>query len=458
VKIDTVKIGRINAAPYNPRIDLKPSDPEYQAIARSLDDFGLVEPLVWNKRTGHLVGGHQRFKILKAKGNKALTVSIVDLPIAEERILNVTLNKASGRWSYPTLKELLTKIADGGDATRTGFTADEIAEMLNSASDKGKNEDHAPEPPRRPVSKAGDIWELGEHRLCVGDATDKKNWRALGLDAHPASMIFTDPPYGVSYKAKSGKFAVIEGDDARGDELLNKVLLPAFKLAVKHALPAAAWYVWHASSTREDFAEALRAAGLVERQYIIWAKSGIVLGHSDYRWAHEPCFYASRQESKPAYYGDRGEPTVWRASIAQGKAEATIVGTGLILQDGKGGTLWITAKPPKSKKARRIRLSNGKAAYVQQDDRASTVWQVGKERDYKHPTQKPVELAERAIRNSSRTGEVVLDMFLGSGTTLIGSEKAGRRCYGFELDPRYADVIVERWQAYAGKKATRRKA
>lgn len=272
-------------------------------------------------------------------------------------------------------------------------------------------------------------------------------------------MVFTDPPYGVSYKARGGDFEVIEGDDKRDDELYGKLLLPAFKHLAAHAASSAAFYVWHASSTREDFAQALKAAGLVERQYLIWAKIGPVLGHSDYRWQHEPCFYASRDGVKPTFYGDRTHSTVWRAALRTGKDLVYAVSQGLLLLDGAGGTMFVKASPPAGKKVRKIRLAPAQVAHLETGGAPGTVWEVGRDGgDYQHPTQKPVELAVRAIENSSKPGEVVVDAFLGSGTTLLGAELRGRRCYGLELDPQYVDVIVRRWEQATGRKAERRPA
>lgn len=179
------------------------------------------------------------------------------------------------------------------------------------------------------------------------------------------------------------------------------------------------------------------------------------MGHSDYHWAHEPCFYASKAGSKPAFYGDRSQSTIWRASMAQSKAVSTVVGPGVVLLDGAGGSLYITQRPPKGKKARQVRIAEAQTAFLQSEGGPNTVWEVARDFNYVHPTQKPVELARRAMENSSRPGEVVLDLFGGSGSTLIAAESTGRQARIMELDPAYADVIVARWEGFTGKKANR---
>lgn len=201
---------------------------------------------------------------------------------------------------------------------------------------------------------------------------------------------------------------------------------------------------------------ALKAVGLIERQYLIWVKPGFGQGHSDYRWAHEPCFYASRDGVKPKFYGDRAEPTVWRASLRRGtEGVVTVVGPGLILRDGAGGTLVITTKTVKGKKVRALRVDEKRPVLLAGEEPGGTVWEVGRDSATIHPTQKPVELARRALQNSSKEGEVVLDLFGGSGSTLIAAEVTNRQARLMELDPKYADAIIRRWEEFTGKKVVK---
>ena len=344
--------------------------------------------------------------------------------------------------------------AAGWNIPLLGFGEAQLRGWGIDAAAPGTSDPEAiPELPRKPVVRPGNLWHLGQHRLLCGDSTAPESWKRLfGKDQ--AAMIFTDPPYGVSYEARSGEFEVIAGDDKRRDDLY-KMLVGAFKQLVRIAADGAAFYIWHASSTREDFAQAMKAAGLLERQYLIWVKPAIVLGHSDYRWQHEPCFYASKSERTPAFYGDRAQSTVWHVQIAKAKQVATTIGNGLVLLDGQGHQLFIQAAAPKAKKLRQIKFTEGTELFLSgADTEQTTVWQVTRDRDYEHPTQKPVELARRAIENSSQPGEIVADAFLGSGTTLIGAEMTGRRCFGAELDPAYTEVIIRRWERFTGQQAT----
>ena len=353
------------------------------------------------------------------------------------------------------LAEILAEIESSDLPTElTGYTDEDLDSILDAIvgadqEPEPKSQDAEYQQPLPPMSKPGDLWLLGDHRLICGDATDGPTIERL-MDGEKAAMVHTDPPYGVSYETQSGNFAMIKNDDKTHDDLYFTLLLPAFNNYRKHTTPEAAFYIWHASSTRRDFEDAMTAAGLVEKQYIIWAKNGITLGRADYQWAHEPCFYAAKDGQTPAFYGDRAQHTVWRATTRQDGAMMTVLGSGVVLTDGTGGTLCITDKPPKGKKMRYIRMEKGQPIDLFQEDRMQTVWEVARETNTLHPTQKPVEIPIRAIENSSRPGDIVLDFFGGSGSTLMGAELTGRRCFSTELDPIYCDVIISRYVAQTG--------
>ena len=352
------------------------------------------------------------------------------------------------------LAELLAEIGDELPAELTGYTEDDMESLLDSIiggepEPDTESQDQEYQQPLPPMSKPGDLWLLGPHRLICGDATDEPTIERL-MDGEKAAMVHTDPPYGVSYETQSGNFAMIKNDDKTHDDLYFTLLLPAFNNYRKNTIPEAAFYIWHASSTRRDFEDAMTAAGLVEKQYIIWAKNGITLGRADYQWAHEPCFYAAKDGQTPAFFGDRAQHTVWRATTRQDGSMMTVLGSGVVLTDGTGGTLCITDKPPKGKKLRYIRMEQGKPIDLFQEDRMQTVWEVARETNTLHPTQKPVEIPIRAIENSSQPGDIVLDFFGGSGSTLMGAELTGRRCFSTELDPIYCDVIISRYVAQTG--------
>jgi DNA modification methylase len=295
------------------------------------------------------------------------------------------------------------------------------------------------------------MWALGDHRLLCGDSTAKEDVQRA-VDGK-AALVFTDPPYGVDYQ--SGAHDKIK-NDALKDDALWKFLKTALALAVKHSGPDAAFYIWHASSTREEFAQAMKAVGLVERQYLIWVKPSITLGHADYHWAHEPVFYAHKAGASPTFYGDRAQSTVWHATLQTGGGDersAIALGNGLILTDGQS-EVYLQPTAPKAKKVRRQMVERGVPMAVVPDPGGTDVWMVKRDFQAIHPTQKPVELARRAIENSSKAGDIVLDPFLGSGSTLIACEVTGRRCRGLEYSEKYVDGIVRRWQAFTGRTAT----
>lgn len=354
------------------------------------------------------------------------------------------------------LADLLAEIDTGEIPLElTGYTEEDFSNIIDAivgvddAEPNDQDDEHEQALP--PMSKPGDLWILGPHRLICGDATDEATIDRL-MDGEKAAMVHTDPPYGVSYQgaANSGSWQMIKNDDKTGDDLFNNLLLPAFNNYRKHTIPQAAFYIWHASSTRRDFEDAMMQAGLAERQYLIWAKNGISLGRADYQHAHEPCFYACKEGEAPNYYGDRAQHTVWRVTTRQNGHMMTVLGSGVVLTDGTGGKLCITDKPPKGKKMRYVRMEEGKPIDLYRDDRMQTVWEVARETGYLHPTQKPVEIPVRAIENSSQPGDIVLDFFGGSGSTLMGAELTGRRCFTTELDPIYSDVIISRYVAQTG--------
>lgn len=444
-----MRLADLKPAPYNPRqITTEARD----GLRSSLSRFGLVQPIVYNKRSGFIVGGHQRAEALREAGETQAQVLVVDLPPAEEKALNVTLNNPYVEGAFtPGLQELL---ADLRDQDPIAFSDLRLKELLEEAAEEGApaDIDNIPSAPKKAITKPNDLWILGDHRLLCGDSTKEENIRRL-FKSDRAACVFTDPPYGVSYEDKGGQFGMIKNDDLRDDGLV-KLLQPALRLAVKFSADDAGFYIWHASATRDDFSYAMKAAGLVERQYLIWAKNGFSMSWSDYKWAHEPCFYASKAERKPAFYGDPTNNTIWRVSSKTNGGGATTLGSGIVLIDGEGNKLFIQGKSPENKKIRTTRVAAGDKIAIAAADAAGTVWEISRETDMQHPTQKPAELAIRAIKNSSKENDVIYDPFLGSGTTLLGAEYAGRRCFGCELDPKYADVIIERWEDFSAKKAT----
>jgi DNA modification methylase len=443
-------IDKIQPYPNNPRTH---PPAQIAMLAAIMKRRGVDQPIVVDEDFVILKGHGRRLAALQAGFEEYPVVMHRGLSDADKAAMRIEDNQVALLAGWDT-KLMTSEIGSlklaGYDVKLLGFSEVQLRNWDDKAP-KGNNPEIVPDAPKKPIVRKGDLWHLGEHRLICGDSTDPETWRRLFGTAR-ASLIFTDPPYGVSYKAET--FGVIEGDKKRRDELYQ-MLQRALQHMVARAVDNAAFYIWHASSTREDFADAIKAVGLTERQYLLWVKPAFVFGRADYQWAHEPCFYAAKADHKPAFYGERAESTVWHAQVSNTKDAATSIGNGILLLDGLGGSMFIQARAPKNKKLRQVRLTEGRSIFLSDSDQQqSTVWQVGRDGTHEHPTQKPIELARRAIENSSRPGEIVADGFLGSGTTLIGAEMTGRRCFGCELDPVYAEVIIRRWEKFTGKKAT----
>ena len=444
--IRKIPVDAINPAVYNPRIDLQPDDKEYQRLKRSIEEFGYVEPLVWNKRTGVLISGHQRLKILLEQGVKEVEVSVVDLDEEREKALNLALNKISGDWDYAKLRDLLEELDTGAfDIELTGFDLEEIEDLMASVfEDAEVREDHFDvdeviEEIEEPITQPGDLWLLGKHRLICGDATSVADVDRL-MDGKMGDLVFTDPPYNVDYEGGTKKRLKIKNDNM-GDQQFYSFLYDSFKNYHRVMKPGGAIYICHADSEGLNFRSAMIDAGWLLKQCIIWVKNTLVVGRQDYQWRHEPILYGWKPGSRHRWFGDRKQSTV---------VEDT---TPLVIQKDKGRTL-IT-----------FTTDNGKSILVEASDvrvleefseDGSTVWRFDKPmRNADHPTMKPIGLCARAIKNSSPVDGIVLDFFGGSGSTLLACEQLGRRCYTMELDPVYCDVIVKRWEEFTGKAARR---
>jgi DNA modification methylase len=397
MNIQEIEIAQIQPAAYNPRKDLKPGDAEYEKLRAVIGRFDLVEPLVWNRRTGNLVGGHQRLKILKARGDVTVQAVVVDLDDAEERALNVALNEVQGDWDLPKLSELLGELkAADFDLTLTGFDIDELTSLMAPPPSLGlTDEDAAPEPPKEPISQPGDLWMLEGHRLCCGDATVASDVSRLLSGTTPMLMV-TDPPFGVNYDpgwrnqaARAGKIAFAA---RREGKVLND---DRADWSEAYALfPGAIAYVWHASLFGKTVQESLERCDFDLRSQIIWAKPRFAISRGHYHWQHECCFYAVKKGSHGNWQGGRNQTTLWQIPAV-----------------------------------------------------------AGDEARNNHATQKPVELMRRPILNHTQPGQPVYELFCGSGSTIIAAETTGRVCYAMEVNPAYVDTTVLRWQSFTGKTA-----
>jgi DNA modification methylase len=445
-----IPISELKPNPGNPNTHSKK---QIELLAKIIKATGWRAPITVSTRSGLMVKGHGRRMAAIAAGIKEVPVEYQAYASEEEEHADLIADNRIAELAEIDTSKLLDMLQDLDDGTvpleLTGYNDKDMEGLIAALSGADDTEDDGKdketEQPSQPFSKMGDLWHLGRHRLLCGSATSTEDIDRL-MDGAKAQMVHTDPPYGVSYETQSGKFEMIQNDDMQHDDLYDKLLLPAMKNYVRVTDDTAAFYVWHASSTRRDFEDALIAAGLMEKQYIIWAKNAPVLGHADYQWAHEPCFYCEKAGHQAAYYGDRSQRTVWRATMrGAGEMSATLSG-GIVLTDGAGAKVYICDKPPKGKKVRYVRLKeDGASIYLYQESDQNDVWEIARESKTIHPTQKPLEIPSRAIRNSTKEGDLVLDFFGGSGSTLIAAHQLGRTCYSTELDPKFVDGIVMRF-------------
>jgi len=420
------------AAPYNPRTI---TDHDLEALRRSLRFFGTVEPIVVNRRSDRIVGGHQRVRAAEAEGIATLPCVFVDLDEPSERQLNLALNRIHGEWDMEKLEEVLRELeAAGADLDLTGFTTVEIDELLRGSDepiDGLTDADAIPEPPDDPKTQPEDLIILGDHRLLCGDSANADDVSRL-LDGARIQLVNTDPPYNVRVEPRSNN-AIAAGLSTKGnvprakshhqqldlarhpeksrptgkmrpkdrvlendfvsDEEFARLLAAWFGNLAAALEPGRSFYIWGGYSNLRNYPAAIEDAGLYFSQAIIWDKQWPVLTRKDFMGAHEW-----------AYYG-------WREGAAH--------------------------------------------FFAPDVTNATDLWRVKKvtPTEMMHLTEKPVELAEMAMRYSSRHGEHVLDLFGGSGSTLIAAERLGRKAFLMEIDPAYCDVIIQRWQEFTGRKA-----
>lgn len=303
MKTSVIKVSQIKPAAYNPRLDLKPGDKAYEDLKRSIAKFGDVEPIVWNKRTGNLVGGHQRFKILvNEMGHKTVDAVTVDLSSNDEKALNLALNKIGGDWEPGALKALLEELeAAQYDLSLTGFGTEELAEVLAHGLTEGLTDpDAVPEAPKEAITKPGDLWIIGKHRLLCGDSAAERDVRFLVGSERPV-LMWTDPPYGVDYVGKTKDALRIKNDGKEGLEML---LSSAFAAADAVLAEGAAIYVAHpAGALSIVFGTCFVLQGWRLHETLVWVKHSMVMGHSDYHYKHEPILFGYRSEHEPIHFG-----------------------------------------------------------------------------------------------------------------------------------------------------------
>ncbi len=371
------------------------SDEQIAQIAGSIKEFGFNNPVLIDKDNG-VIAGHGRLAAARKLGLKEVPcIRLEHLTETQRKAYILADNRIAlnSGWEAELLSLELSELLDGGvNLESLGFDADEIDALLNKIepTEGLTDEDATPEVPEEPVTKPGDVWILGKHRLMCGDSTSFQALEALCQD-QAVDMWLTDPPYNVAYEGKT-KDALKIQNDSMDDEQFRQFLRDSYVAADAVMKPGAVFYIWHADSEGYNFRGAAQDAGWKVRQCLIWKKQTMVMGRQDYHWKHEPCLYG------------------WK--------------------DG-AGHLWAADR---------------KQTTILEFDRPS--------RNAEHPTMKPVALFEYQMLNNTKGGDIVLDSFGGSGTTLIAAEKNGRIARLMELDAKYCDVIVKRWQDFTGKQAT----
>ena len=407
-----------NVRPYenNPR---KIPQKAVDAVAASIKEFGFKQPIVVDK-AGVIIVGHTRLKAAEKLGLAKVPVIVAsDLTDEQARAYRLADNRTGeiAMWDRPILDDELRRILDI-DMMDFGFLE---PEPEPEGTDDGFNPDEAMDKARSGSEgdgaiRRGDIFRLGDHILMCGDSTAAEDVTRL-MGGGTADMVLTDPPYNVDYQGNAGKIM----NDNMGDSSFLRFLTAAFKAAASALKEGGAFYIWHADSEGLNFRIAVKESGLTLKQTLIWNKNTFVLGRQDYQWRHEPCLYGWKEGSSHYFIEDRSQETVF-----QKKPEDV---DGMTEEEAKETLKKILALP-------------------------ATVIDCPKpQRSDEHPTMKPVTLMARLIRNSTRREDIVLDLFGGSGSTLIACEQLGRKCRMMELDPLYCRVIIDRWEKLTGRKA-----
>lgn len=372
------------------------SDEQISRIASSIQEFGWTNPILIDGDSG-IIAGHGRVLAARKIGIEEVpTIELSGLTEAQKRAYILADNRLAldAGWDEELLKIEFAELESlGFELSKTGFGNDEINEIMADIDRQFEGEDvEVPEPPKDPKTKRGEVWILGTHRLMCGDSTSVEDVKEVMGGGKLADLWLTDPPYNVAYQGKTKDALTIKNDEMN-DESFRRFLVAAYTAADVFLKEGAAFYIWHADSEGFNFRGACRDVGWKVRECLIWSKNAFVLGRQDYQWKHEPCLYGWKDGAPHNWYSDRSQTTVIECDRPNRNAE--------------------------------------------------------------HPTMKPVELFKYLLSNSTKAGDIVLDSFGGSGTTLIACEETGRSARIIELDPCYCDVIIERWQNMTGQYAVR---
>jgi ParB/RepB/Spo0J family partition protein len=417
LKVASIALLSIKPNDWNPN---EMDDHIYNSLVESIRTHGVLQPiLIRDDMT--IIKGEKRWRAAKDAGITVLTCVVVESSDEEAKLLTISLSHLRGRSNEELLSSLIEELSNHFSleeiSLQTGYLPDELNNLLAGLPsdfevDTPVVEDNfdvqqALDEIKEPETKYGDVWELGRHTLVCGDATNLSDVLRL-MDGVKASLVVTDPPYNVAVKSVSSRLNAdgrgkIMNDDM-SEEQFKDFLGPVFQNYADIMNPDAAIYVFHASTTQREFEDAMNAAGISVRSQCIWVKNASSFGFSQYKYKHEPVFYAHLNKKAPAWYGDLKQTTVWKS--------------GLPVENAEPETIWEVSRGDVTK--------------------------------YVHPTQKPLELLAIPIGNSSKKGDEVVDFFGGSGSTLLTCDQLDRTCRTMELDPIFCDVIKKRYFEWTG--------
>ena len=417
MQIEYIKLCDLQEYKNNPRNNEK----AIEAVAESIASFGFKVPIVADENKV-IIAGHTRYKAAELLGLQEVPCIIAsDLTPEKIKAYRLADNKTAelAEWDFEKLeKELAELTAFDIDMAAFGFDESLFDFEINNTQEDDFNIEEELQEIEEPYIKHGEIWKLGNHRLICGDSTEARAIKAL-LNGDKVDLLLTDPPYNVAYESSNG---LTIANDNMGDTAFYEFLKAAFTNADKVMHEGAAFYIWHADSEGLNFRSACKYTGWKVRQCLIWNKNALVMGRQDYQWKHEPCLYGWKDGAAHYFKDSRAETTV------------------------------IEDKPNINKMSKaelkeyvKELLHNTPAVTVIEEDKPI--------KNAEHPTMKPVKLMGYLISNSSRKEDKVLDLFGGSGSTLIACEQLNRTCYMCELDPKYCEVIIKRWEKMTGQKA-----
>ena len=414
MQIVSLKIEDLNPYKNNPRIN----DEAVRYVASSIKEFGFKVPVIVDENYV-IVAGHTRVKAAKQLGIKEVPCIIADDLTPEQiKAFRLADNRVAeiAEWDVELLQAELQDLKLDFDMFDFGFNEDD------ESDEEVEEDNYDPEVPQKPKSKYGQVYQLGKHRLMCGDSTLENDVKKLAGGVL-MDLCITDPPYNVNYtQAKNdGEELVQIMNDNMEDGQFFHFLLDAFVQMFEVLKPGGGYYIWHADSEGFNFRAAIKAAGGTLRQTLIWVKNSLVLGRQDYQWQHEPCLYGWKDGAGHYFTSERSHTTVYDENIK--------------LSELKKDELYDLCK----------RLLGAYETTVIREDKPK--------RNDLHPTMKPIKLMGFLIKNSSKINDKILDLFGGSGSTLIAAEQLGRACYMMELDPGYVDVIIDRWQELTGETA-----